>query len=300
MDRHRAAVRLAGGRRSTMPAVVRHVEPFVRVGGPAVRALGAVDEVREARAAPPPRARRRRRRAARRRRPRPRRRSRRTGRTRPVFTSPAWAQTIVGPSLAASASRSASGRIRPWSSAATGSSEPVPRPMKPQRARRRSSAPSRPRARGSAARRSGPSRSTSQPTCAQHVVARGGERGRVGHLRAGHERERRSRGSPSRSASQAPADLLDDGRGRAGDVQPGVLVPGRGQPVGGERRGHGTADHEPEVPPARDRDGASLPDGGELGARPRADRSVRRAPARPAAPAAPRGRRCGNTGRSGS
>ena len=39
-----------------------------------------------------------------------------SGSKAPVFTLPACVQTIVGPSIVASASRSASGRIRPWSS----------------------------------------------------------------------------------------------------------------------------------------------------------------------------------------
>ena len=45
-----------------------------------------------------------------------------------MFTLPAWAQTIVGPSIRARVSRRAAGRIRPCSSAATRWTRPRPRP----------------------------------------------------------------------------------------------------------------------------------------------------------------------------
>ena len=54
-------------------------------------------------------------------------------------------------------------------------------------------------------------------------------------------------GKPSRSTSHDPTTSSDDRCRRAGDEEPGVLVPGRGQPVRGERRRQRPADHEPEV-----------------------------------------------------
>ena len=58
---------------------------------------------------------------------------------------------------------------------------------------------------------------------------------------------------------QPPAcDLLHHRRGRAADVEAGVLIPRRRQPVGGQRRRNRAADHEAEVPPARDRHDAGL------------------------------------------
>ena len=70
----------------------------------------------------------------------------------------------------------------------------------------------------------------------EHVLPRGRERGDVRHLAAGDERERRMRRQAEQIAQPAAGDLLDDGRRRAGDVEAGVLIPRRREPVGGERR----------------------------------------------------------------
>ncbi len=85
---------------------------------------------------------------------------------------------------------------------------------------------------------------------AEDVVARGGERGRVRELASGHERERRVRRDPEQVLQPAAGDLLDDRRRGRRQREPGVLIPRRGEPVGGERSGQRTPDHEPEVPPA--------------------------------------------------
>ena len=99
---------------------------------------------------------------------------------------------------------------------------------------------------------------------AQHVVARGGERREVRHLAARDEAE----GGVPRETEQleqpVARDLLDDRRGRAADVQAGVLVPGRGQPVRGERGRDGAADHETEVASRRLGDDAGVGGGRQL------------------------------------
>ena len=104
---HRRAVRL-GMRAEREPGVVRDVQPLVAVGRPRVRALAAAQQVAELRRSRGPE-------------PEgavdvePRAASAATSAIAsrsskaPVFTSPAWPQTIVGPSP----SRSSSTRIRP-------------------------------------------------------------------------------------------------------------------------------------------------------------------------------------------
>jgi hypothetical protein len=85
----------------------------------------------------------------------------------------------------------------------------------------------------------------------EHAVARGSERGEVGHLAAGHQRVRGVPGQPKQVDQPRAADLLDHrGRGR-GRVEAGVLVPGRGEPVRGEGGREATSDYEPEEPAAR-------------------------------------------------
>ena len=161
-----------------------------------------------------------------------------SGSKAPVFTSPACAQTIVGPSRRRAPRASASARIRPWSSrsttrtrvrrgraAAARGRRDVPlraREHADRAARRRARRARRPsrRARARACRAA-----ASAVTCAIWQPVDEGER-------------RRRAGSPSSSGSQRAGDLLDDRRGRAGDVEPGVLVPRRRQPVGRERGRH--------------------------------------------------------------
>ena len=59
-------------------------------------------------------------------------------------------------------------------------------------------------------------------------------------------------------------DLLDDGRRRAADVEPGILIPRRREPVRREGGGQPAADDEAEVPPARHRDETGVGGGDEL------------------------------------
>ena len=71
-------------------------------------------------------------------------------------------------------------------------------------------------------------------------------------------------GQPQQLTEPVDADLLDDRCRGAGDVQARVLVPRGREPVGGERCGDAAADHEAEVAPARDGDGAGVGLGREL------------------------------------
>ena len=111
--------------------------------------------------------------------------------------------------------------------------------------------------------------STSQPTTLEDHVAGGGEGDDVARApRRPSGRRRRRAGRPSRSSIQSPA--ICSTAAAAGDVawRTGVLVPGRGQPVGGDRGRQRAADDEAEVarPGGRheaglDRAGHGLDDG---------------------------------------
>ena len=287
VDRDRAAVRL-GARAEHDPAVVRHVQELVTICGPAVRALGAVDEVREPRA-----------------------------RSRPEPEGAVDVQPGAGGlgrvgDLAERVERSGVhlARLRADDRRAVVARERLAERVRAHpalvvggdpghRAGAEADEPQRAGERGmrllarehADLRRAGQALLLDVPAHpVQHVVARRGERGRVRHLRSGHEGERLHAREPEQVGEPGARRLLGDGRGRAGDVEAGVLVPGRGQPVGGERSGHRAADHEPEV--ARRPGSRPLPRCRRRPAqpRPRADRSGRRAPARPSAPAAPPGR----------
>ena len=143
------------------------------------------------------------------------RRSRGSGSNAPVFTLPAWAQTIVGPSQPGQRRRAAR------------------RPASGPARRRRPGGPGRGPARASGATTkivtcaSSPTttcdrRRAEQPALldvpadrAQDRVAGGGERGEVGHRRAGREaRPTMPAGRPNRSSEPAAGDLLGDRGGR--------------------------------------------------------------------------------------
>ena len=198
-----------------MPAVVRDVEPLVRVGRPRVGALDAGGRWPQRRATPRPTGRTRRRRAATRRPLARRRRSPSIGSNAPVFTLPAWAQTIVGPSPPASAARSASATHAALVVGRHDCDAAVPRPRK-RSARSIGAVPLRAgddadrAARRSARRARRPSRRAASTWC--RAAARPVD---VRHLAAGHEaRTTRPPGRPSSSVSQLAGDLLDHGRGR--------------------------------------------------------------------------------------
>ena len=143
-----------------------------------------------------------------------------SGSKAPLFTLPAWAQTIAGPSIPARASRRASGRIRPWSSAAI-RADALALPAQAEHLERRVD-----RDVGPAVGHDGDRRRALQAVpldvpadpC-EDPVARRGERREVGHRRAGHEPDAR----PGRQVEQLDQPgrrhLLGDRGGRRHGVQ---------------------------------------------------------------------------------
>ena len=99
---------------------------------------------------------------------------------------------------------------------------------------------------------------------AQHAVACRGEAGEVRHLAAGDEAVGDGRRQAEQLDEPGARNFLDHRRARPADVEAGVLVPRRREPVGAERRGHRPADHEAEVAPAGHPDDARLRGGGQL------------------------------------
>ena len=86
------------------------------------------------------------------------------------------------------------------------------------------------------------------PACApQQRVACSGERREVRHLATGHEADAGSLGKPEQIEDPTRRHFLDDGSGRRGRVDPSVLIPGRGQPIGSQSCGQAAADHEAEI-----------------------------------------------------
>jgi hypothetical protein len=98
----------------------------------------------------------------------------------------------------------------------------------------------------------------------EHMEAGRREPGDVRHLRACDEADRRLRRQAEQLDEPLPRDLLDNRGGRAADVEAGVLVPGRGEPVGRERGRQRAADHEAEVAAAPHRDDSGLGAGGQV------------------------------------
>ena len=240
----------AGSRDERQAAVVGHVEPLVRVGRPRVGALDAGDEVRAAPARPPPTGRRRRRRAATRRaRGRPPAIAS-SGSNAPVFTLPACAQTIVGPSPRSSAASSAPARIRALPVGGHAHDGAAARGRAAAARRTPSRAPPRRRARAARGAPCRPSRLDVPAGAARARAWRAAaSAGDVRHLARRSTKPTLARppaARAGRAASRAATSSTSGGGGRH-DVQPGVLVPGGGQPVRGERRRQRAAGHEAEV-----------------------------------------------------
>ncbi len=94
----------------------------------------------------------------------------------------------------------------------------------------------------------------------QHFVPRGSQRGHVRHRRAGDEPDAGGAREPEQVEHPAGRDLFDRGHRRRQDVQRGILIPRRGEPVGRDGRRKAAAGHEPEVawPRARHEPGLGL------------------------------------------
>ena len=85
----------------------------------------------------------------------------------------------------------------------------------------------------------------------------------VGHRRAARRTRPCAAGRPNRSRAsrRRPPRRRQP---QASEIQPDVLVPDRGEPVGGERRRHRPADHEPEVARPAHRHEPAVDPGGEV------------------------------------
>ena len=84
----------------------------------------------------------------------------------------------------------------------------------------------------------------------EHGVTGGGERAEVRHRGAGYERARAAGRQAQGLQQPAQGDLFEEGRAGGCAIEHGILVPGAGEPVGGERDGQGAADDESEEPRA--------------------------------------------------
>ena len=181
----------------------------------------------------------------------------------PLFTQPAWAQTIVGP--VAEAVERVAERVGAQPALVVGGddrdlvgadAQVAERDVDGDVALGTDHDPQR--------RRAGqPGALDVDADAGQHVVAGGGEADDVRHLGAGHQAERHAGRQAEQVDEPGADDLLGDGRGGAHDAEGHVLVPGGGEPVGGERGGQGAAGDEAEVAGAVGRDEAAGRRGGE-------------------------------------
>src|SRR5579871_6028291 len=91
-------------------------------------------------------------------------------------------------------------------------------------------------------------------------MAGGGETGDVGHLAAGDESEAGRSRKTENLLQPSAGYFLGDRGGGTGSVEACVLVPRSGEPVGGERRREGAADHpgEETAPGAADQAGLDI------------------------------------------
>ena len=102
------------------------------------------------------------------------------------------------------------------------------------------------------------------PGALEHRVARDRERGRVRHLAARDEGERRRCREPEQLLDPRAGGLFDNGGRWREEEQTRVLIPCRDEPVGGQRGGKRPADHEAEVPTGAHRSEPRLPVAYEL------------------------------------
>jgi len=98
----------------------------------------------------------------------------------------------------------------------------------------------------------------------EHTEARSSERGDAAHLCPRDDPEGRILRQTEEAAYPFAYHLLDDRCGRSADIEPGILIPGRRQPVRGECCRQATADHEAEVAAARHRHDSGVGGGREF------------------------------------
>ena len=173
------------------------------------------------------------------------------GSKQPVFTSPAWVQTLAGPSPRPSSSARA-GTVRPHPDRVLGA--------QPQEAQRHED-----RGVGVLAdehphlRRSVQALGLDVPAGPlENGVTTGGDPGEVRHRAACGEPEAGILRQAERLEHPAPGDLLRHRGGGAADVQARDLIPGAGQPVRPERGRQRPTDHEAEVARTAQRDQSRL------------------------------------------
>ncbi len=100
-----------------------------------------------------------------------------------------------------------------------------------------------------------PERFDVPPGAAKHFVPGGGERGDVGRVRAGHEPDARLFGQSEHIENPARGARFERRHARRHDVQRGVLIPGRDEPVRRQRDRIAAARDEAEIArPGRRRD----------------------------------------------
>src|SRR3546814_5091176 len=71
---------------------------------------------------------------------------------------------------------------------------------------------------------------------AQQCMAGGGKAGEMRHLASGGEGEGRGSGQVEHVLDPGARHLLHDGRGRSASMERGIVIPGGGEPIGGQRR----------------------------------------------------------------
>ncbi len=92
----------------------------------------------------------------------------------------------------------------------------------------------------------------------QHAAPCGSKADDVRHLAAGGETDARGRRQPEQLEDPPSSRLFGDSRRRSDDVEAGVLVPGRDEPVHRQGRRQCPADDEAEEPRTGARHGAGL------------------------------------------
>ena len=168
-----------------------------------------------------------------------------SGSKAPLFTLPAWRQTIVGPLARPRFARNASRRMRPSWSAATrsGACSPNPSSRRPAKTVTCASSPMTTETRGPPCR---PSASTSHPTRRRTASRAAASAVKLAIVAPVVKPTDVPRGRPNRSTSQWPATVSIGRGGRRGDRRRRVLVPHAGQPVRRDGRGQAAPDHEAE------------------------------------------------------
>ena len=134
----------------------------------------------------------------------------------------------------------------------------------------------------------------------QHLSAGRGQAGEVGHRGSGGVADRAGGGEPQQVEQPGAGHVLHGRVGRSQVAQAGVLVPGAGQPVGGQRCRVAPADDHPVEAPGRHRGQAGLARTRPAGRRPRWRRWVRSGSSVPSRATISSTDACGGTGRSSS